>query len=307
MNIIKNFIFLLLFLPMFTLCQEQEEHQVPSLKYLATKVLLDTNSRMNLLDGGFVLPPDLEEELLARELWQYKDLILYSFKRHYTRNGFTNPRPEDCSRYVADKIMGHTIRLAKLGVFRSTIQKVFRESSEQVHTSIISKAVRDNYVHVIASLVREDVLDAEQFLFWLMDKSWRLCDLGRSATKQNNVYRFFSHYCDECNVQDTEVGITLLWSAVKKARGDFVKIVLEKGVDPNVQDDEGRASLHMTFMDLKGEFAQVREEVYKQLLDHDADMYLPDENGVTPLSMITESEDGEDALIFDRTFRRYMT
>jgi len=79
------------------------------------------------------------------------------------------------------------------------------------------------------------------------------------------------------NIQNND-GITPLHLAAGNGRLEVVKLLLEHGADPNVQDHDGRTPLHFA---VEGCYV----DVVRVLLDHGADPTIRDNKGRTPLDI----------------------
>jgi ankyrin repeat protein len=77
------------------------------------------------------------------------------------------------------------------------------------------------------------------------------------------------------NIQDDE-GWTPLHNAASNDYLNVVKLLLEHGADPNIQDNDGETPLHSA---VKG----CHVDVVRVLLDHGADLTIRDKKGRTPL------------------------
>ncbi|MBU7318293.1 ankyrin repeat domain-containing protein [Paenibacillus oleatilyticus] len=79
-------------------------------------------------------------------------------------------------------------------------------------------------------------------------------------------------------------GNNLLHGSVSKPTGvdkEYIKLLLEKGFDPNLKGFEGNTSLHFAVV------AQEDPEVLKLLLDAKADPYLKNDKGQTAIDIAT--------------------
>lgn len=80
--------------------------------------------------------------------------------------------------------------------------------------------------------------------------------------------------------------IPILCTLIKRGdKPEYIKILLEYGSDPNIQDEDGRTPLHYAVkfgMEIK-EVNIGKCDIMKILLDHKANPNIQDKNGMTPL------------------------
>jgi len=298
MKIIIRSIFLLLFLPAFTLCQE---HEIS-------------------LDDGTPLSSELTAECIEQKLEGWKNIILSRFEKRgiiFHENGLAENVCEDYPREVIDEIMGSLTILAEIGEFHSTMEKVFRyhgiwdrgqtygrktyeytkNTQGKVFRSIFTRAFNDDYEDVIETLLQENVYPTEDFLFWLID----------GCRDQEKSCRYLDRYCDYSNVNAMRAtdGIiseeALIHKATRHALSDVAAILLKKGADVSVQKWVGGTPLHLAVemihrrrsiepLYIYGETKNSRQikidnikEIAQMLLDNGADPHLPDRKDETPL------------------------
>lgn len=83
------------------------------------------------------------------------------------------------------------------------------------------------------------------------------------------------------NLYINKYGKPLLYKAYSEKRDDIVKLLLEHGADPNVQNEHGEFLLYKAC-------SERRDSIVRLLLEHNADPNIKDQKGRTPLSFVFE-------------------
>eukprot|EP01122_Echinamoeba_exundans_P015392 TRINITY_DN728_c0_g1_i1.p1 TRINITY_DN728_c0_g1~~TRINITY_DN728_c0_g1_i1.p1 ORF type:complete len:721 (-),score=143.90 TRINITY_DN728_c0_g1_i1:2567-4729(-) len=86
----------------------------------------------------------------------------------------------------------------------------------------------------------------------------------------------------DIDLQDTN-GRTPLINCIRKGYIDLLKLLLENGADPNIQDDALQSALHHACMRAKSSLVAEAVECIKHLMKCNADINLKDVHGFTPL------------------------
>jgi len=231
MNIIKNFIFLLSFLPVFALCQEHQAWDVED--------ILDLD-----MEG---YEKELERTRKAMIVWQQE----WQFVDDYTSPFYLDVEYNvevlkrkfaECEEPVSNDYT--PAELLTLGRMMRRVPYVYRES-------------------VVEVLSEENICSDEVILYCLINNglSWYR-DLEEERTREDKEYeehkkencRLFERICKkDVNVNTTfyvrsplfpieDRERTLLGCAVRKNRSDVVEILLRKGANPSLKDDVFRVT-----------------------------------------------------------------
>jgi ankyrin repeat protein len=85
----------------------------------------------------------------------------------------------------------------------------------------------------------------------------------------------------------------------QKARIEVINFLIDNGIDVNIQDLNGRTALHYAI-------EQYNLTLIQKLLNHDANMHITDENGISPYGLAL-SKGSKVANILESAFTKYET
>lgn len=159
----------------------------------------------------------------------------------------------------------------------------------------------ENIDYELNRIIREGDLTALQVAFQMNP---RLCDFrpyGQSLPllavleRKLDVLEFL--IAQDCDLQDgdDERGMTPLHAAALGQNLPAVKLLLEAGVPVDIQEKRGSTPLFRAVRDYQGDPA-----VIKLLLEHGADPWLANQNGVSPMQMAQKLQAQEIVDLFSK-------
>jgi len=102
------------------------------------------------------------------------------------------------------------------------------------------------------------------------------------------------------------MGATLLHLAANTGNREIVQILIEAGMDINAPDNDGRTPLHVTVSGFAiTKFGFRHNDVLTLLVEHGADLYKRDKNGEAPLDLARRWEIAEAVTILERLQREH--